>query len=168
MKHFAQFLSEGAEVKPQLGLNDIEVRNTVDDLKALLANLHVVHIKIHNFHWNVRGPFFGPLHKLFDDVYDRTGERLDKVAERIRAIGGVPPGSMSEFLALTTLSEAPGELLPCEDMLKKLVTDFEHLSAGARIALQHIKDDEGTMNLLADFVEHVDKDAWFLRSHLAS
>ena len=169
MKYYKSFITEalGEEVKPQLDLKP-EVNNVmIENLKALLSDLHIVLIKVHNFHWNVgNSPFFGPLHKLFDDVFDHVGGHIDKVAERIRAIGGVAPGSMREFLEMTTLQEDPGMLRPCQEMLTKLVADLEHLSIAGRTIIDRADDDQGTINLLAGFVEDIDKDAWFLRSHI--
>src|SRR5262245_44620603 len=40
-------------------------------------------------HWNVKGPSFIALHKLFDDVYAEVSEYVDTIAERIVQLGGV-------------------------------------------------------------------------------
>jgi starvation-inducible DNA-binding protein len=164
MKKFQAFLQE--EVEPNLGVYDEVTDKAKHGLGKLLADLHVAFIKVHNFHWNVIGPFFGPLHALFDSVYGHLGEHIDKVAERIRAIGGVAPGSMKEYLEMATLTEERGESRPTHEMLSKLVADLEHLSRTGRQLAGEVDGDEGTMNLLADFVEQIDKDAWFVRTHL--
>lgn len=164
MKKFQTFLEE---VEPKLGVAPDVTTKAKAGLGKLLADLHVASIKVHNFHWNVSDtPFFGPLHKLFDDVYGHLGEHIDKVAERIRAIGGVAPGSMKEYLEIAILTEEPGKLRPTHEMLQKLLADLEHLSSFGRILIGEVDGDQGTMNLLADFVETIDKDAWFVRSHL--
>jgi starvation-inducible DNA-binding protein len=167
MKTFNNFLYE--EVKPDLGLDAKENKTVVESLSTLLADLHVFSIKVHNFHWNVSNtPFFGPLHKLFDDVYDHTQDRIDKTAERIRQIGSVAPSSMKEFLNATTLKEEVGKLREPEEMLTKLLADLESLSKSARKVVINTKFDQGTVNMLADMVENIDKDSWIMRSHLKS
>ena len=35
-------------------------------------------------HWNVKGPSFIGLHKLFDEIYEAAGEYIDLIAERVR------------------------------------------------------------------------------------
>jgi len=154
------------EVTPELGLDMAENETVVLRLKVLLSDFHVFSIKVHNFHWNVTGPSFGPLHKLFDEVYDHAGGHIDKVAERIRQIGGVAPGSMKEFLANATLDEEAGALGDSQEMLRKLVADLEVLSKDARRIVLETQDDQGTVNMLADMIESLDKDSWFLRSHI--
>jgi starvation-inducible DNA-binding protein len=163
MKKFQTFLEE---VEPKLGVPEKVNTKAKSGLGTLLADLHVVSIKVHNFHWNVIGQFFGPLHKLFDDVYGHTNEHIDVVAERIRALGGPSPGSMKEFLAASSLSEEDGKQRPNHEMLTKLVADLEHLSSTARELADSIPEDQGTVNMLAGFVEAIDKDAWFVRTHL--
>src|SRR5688500_14883360 len=39
-------------------------------------------------HWNVKGPQFIALHKLFDDIYEATGECVDRIRERRAPLGG--------------------------------------------------------------------------------
>ena len=164
MKKFQAFLQE--EVEPKLGMMlEVPEKSRVG-LGKLLADYHVVQLKVHNFHWNVIGPFFGPLHKLFDDVFAHLGEQIDTVAERIRALGGFAPASMKEYLGMTSLGEEPGENRPNHEMLTKLVADLEHLSAKARELADSVPEDQGTVNMLAGFVEALDKDSWFVRTHL--
>jgi starvation-inducible DNA-binding protein len=161
---FVDFIRE--EVEPNLGLNTKDNKTVVSALRVLLADLHVFSIKVHNFHWNVSNtPFFGSLHKLFDDVYNHTQEQIDKTAERIRQIGSITPGSMKEFLNATTLKEENGELREPSEMLKKITADLEALSKFARIIVIDTKTDQGTVNMLADMVETLEKDAWLVREN---
>jgi starvation-inducible DNA-binding protein len=45
-------------------------------------------------HWNVKGPHFIGLHKLFDEIYEGVGEYVDLIAERIVQLGGVAEGTV--------------------------------------------------------------------------
>lgn len=38
-------------------------------------------------HWNVRGPLFGQLHALFDDLYKVATKHADKLAEHVAMLG---------------------------------------------------------------------------------
>ena len=39
--------------------------NIINNLNELLANSYILYLKTQNFHWNVTGPLFDTLHKLF-------------------------------------------------------------------------------------------------------
>ena len=45
-------------------------------------------------HWNVKGPQFIALHKLFDEVYADVEGYVDLLAERIVQLGGVAEGTI--------------------------------------------------------------------------
>ena len=154
MKRFNTFLAES-----------VADHNAEHELPILLADLHVVSIKAHNFHWNVRGPDFGPLHKLFDDIYHRLNEHIDVVAERMRALRLVAPGSMQEYLDLASIQETSGQLQPSKNMLLDLHTDLQDLSDRLNLIIIDVND-EGTKNMIAGLIESIDKDAWMVRSHV--
>lgn len=156
MKGFHQFVTES-----------VADHSTEHELPVLLADLHVVSVKVHNFHWNVRGPFFGPLHSLFDEIYGHLNKHIDVVAERMRALRLVAPGSMQEFLDLATIQETTGQLQPAKNMLLDLHTDLVDISDRLNTIMSDAND-EGTKNMIADMIESIDKDAWFVRSHVAT
>src|SRR5882757_9130940 len=45
-------------------------------------------------HWNVKGPSFIGLHKLFDDVNEDVETYVDLIAERIVQLGGIAEGTI--------------------------------------------------------------------------
>ena len=154
MRQFRKFITES-----------IADDTITSQLPVLLANLHVLSVKVHNFHWNVKSSDFGPLHKMFDGFYESLNSHIDLVAERLRQFKLVAPGSMREFLALATLTEVQGGFIPAKQMLELLQTDYESLS----MLLNDIAsktNDEATKSMIASMIESVDKDAWFITSHL--
>ena len=44
-------------------------------------------------HWNVKGPSFIALHKLFDEINEAVEEYVDLLAERVVQLGGVAEGT---------------------------------------------------------------------------
>lgn len=138
-------------------------------LNALLADEFLLYTKTRNYHWNVTGETFGPLHQLFNEQYDALNTIVDDVAERIRALGGTAPGSLGEFLDLARIKETPAEPLSAAHMIGNLLADYEsvieHLRSDLVVCLEKYHD-VGTNNFLANLLERHEKTAWMLRAHL--
>lgn len=138
-----------------------------DGLRHLLADTYLLYLKTQNFHWNVTGSHFTSLHHLFEEQYVQLAEAADLLAERIRALQAIAPGSFAEFLKLTSLKEASGEPTASE-MVASLLNDHEALSASIEDLLKSIENegDEVTTDMLIQRKTEHDKTAWMLRSVL--
>jgi starvation-inducible DNA-binding protein len=139
-----------------------------DKLNDLLSNEFVLYTKTLNYHWNVHGPLFGPLHALFQKDYEELLDIVDDVAERVRSLGHLSLGSLKEFLAHATVKENPTKHLEAMAMIKNLLADHEAIIKQIRkdIELSAKLDDMGTNNFLCDLIEKHEKMAWMLRAHL--
>src|ERR687884_2029810 len=89
-------------------------------LSQVLGDTYTLYLKTHSFHWNVTGPMFHTLHQMFEEQYRELWEAGDQIAERIRALGFIAPGSYKEFSELTYLQEAEG-VPPAAEMVRQLV-----------------------------------------------
>src|SRR5262245_47857059 len=58
-------------------------------------------------HWNVKGPSFIALHKLFDEINEEVEEYVDLIAERIVQLGGVAEGTVGVVAERSTLVDYP-------------------------------------------------------------
>jgi starvation-inducible DNA-binding protein len=140
-------------------------------LNQVVADLSVLYVKTRNYHWNVEGMQFGPLHDLFEGQYDQLAETIDEVAERVRMLGGRPIGTMSQFLEHATLKEHPANDFPdALTMLANLVADHESCIRFLREAVDTCEKhhDMGTNDFLTGLMEQHEKTAWMLRSHLGT
>lgn len=155
-------------MKPNLGLSGKARDAVLEVLGRLLADEHVLYVKTRNFHWNVTGLDFGSLHELFETQYEALGETIDEVAERIRMLGGVAPGSMKEFLKLTRLDEQPGGKLEAEKMIAALLSDHEAVARALREGIEVAAGagDAATDDFLTGLLADHEKTAWMLRAHL--
>jgi starvation-inducible DNA-binding protein len=138
-----------------------------EELTHYLADTYALYLKTQNFHWNVTGPTFYSLHKMFEEQYQELAAATDEIAERIRALGSAVPASFSEFSKLTSIKEE-GSTNSAENMLKKLCQDHETLSQQATmiIAKSQEAEDEATTDLLIQRQRAHDKAAWMLRSSI--
>jgi len=152
----------------QIGLNEEQRTQVIDRLQVALANQHVIYLKLRNFHWNLHGPRFSPLHELFQEQYKVMEKSIDDTAERIRMLGGVPSGSMAEFLQRTKLEEHAGELIHGENAIEELVRDREEVIRLTRESIDAILElgDEGTADMLIAQIRGHEEVAWMLRSFL--
>ena len=110
---------------PNIGIANQSLKSVVDLLNSLLADEFVLYVKTRNYHWNVTGPHFHDLHKLFEAQYEELDDIVDEVAERVRSLGGVSSGSMTEFVKQARLKEKPGQLSPSQTMIRDLLEDHE-------------------------------------------
>ncbi|NTU78860.1 MAG: DNA starvation/stationary phase protection protein [Chloroflexales bacterium] len=158
-----------ASVTPDLGLSAANTEGVAALLSRLLADEHVLYTRLRNYHWNVVGMAFGPLHALFQAQYEALADDIDEIAERIRMLGPTVPGTLTEFLQLATLAEHPGNLPDDRGMVAQLVADHEaiirHLRRDLRAADEQY-DDMGTSDYLTGLMEKHEKEAWLLRAHI--
>jgi len=141
----------------------------IQALQVLLANYQVVSNNVHGQHWRVVGMDFMQLHLFYDTLYDSLLENIDTVAERIRALGGFPNSAMSEYLAIATIPEIIGLLLP-EEGLSMLLDNYEATMRSLRDlnALATKFSDAATANMVGDLIEVGEKQTWFIRAHIDS
>jgi len=138
-----------------------------DDLARLLADSYTVYLKTHGFHWNVTGPMFTTLHTLFEQQYTELALAVDEIAERIRAVGEMAPGSYAEFSELAAVKEARGKRSAVE-MVRELADDQDRIVAAARkvVANAEANGDSASADLGVRRIDVHEKNAWMLRSHL--
>jgi starvation-inducible DNA-binding protein len=152
-----------------IGISNANVQGVTAILKRLLADEHVLYTRLRNYHWNLVGMAFGPLHAMFQEQYEALADDIDDIAERIRMLGQPAPGTMTEFTQLATLSERPGELPDDHGMVAQLVSDYEaiirHLRKDLR-ACDEQYDDMGTSDFLTGLMAKHEKSAWLLRAHI--
>ncbi|CAN5924297.1 Dps family protein [soil metagenome] len=161
---------------PKVSSNGIEIglsskqREAVNRaLNVALANSYVLLTKTKKAHWDVVGPQFMTLHKLWDEQYTAIAELADEIAERIRMLGGFPLGTLQGFLATTELAEEPGNVPSATDGVSMLLRDHEAIIRSLRKAIEQCDGkwgDAGTADFLTGMMEQHEKMAWMLRSFL--
>jgi starvation-inducible DNA-binding protein len=151
----------------RIGLTDAQRAGVVDILQRLLADEYVLYTKTRNYHWNVTGPRFHDLHKLFEEQYEALDEVIDELAERSRALGAPAVATLTEFLQLARLKEEPAGDPDDGRMIANLLADHETLIRQLRIDLEAAGErfrDAGTNDFLTGLMERHEKTAWMLRA----
>ena len=137
-------------------------------LNQSVAETAVTTMLAQNFHWNVKGMAFGPLHELFQQIYEDHFTAQDDLAERIRALDAHAEGMLAGMLKRSKVTEHDGHASD-KEMIKMMLDAQETLAAtlagcGA-LAAEH--GDTLTEDLCIARGQTHEKFAWFLRSHLA-
>ncbi|TKB43156.1 DNA starvation/stationary phase protection protein [Thalassotalea mangrovi] len=148
-----------------IGIDDKQRENVAAQLKILLADSYTLYLQTHNFHWNVTGPQFRELHLMFEEHYTELATAVDEIAERIRTLGVVAPGTYKAFSELSTIKEVDG-VPEAEVMVKILTASHESVVKTCRQALKAAQsaDDESSAALISDRMRVHEKTAWMLRA----
>ncbi len=136
-------------------------------LGRVLADSYVLMLKTQNVHWHVVGGAFVGVHTLTEQQYNDLFMAVDEIAERIRALGKVAPGTMAEYLQLARLSEGLGGTDDAS-MIRGLVEAHSTMSDLLRkeIDIMDDLDDYGSEDLFVQRLRVHEKTAWMLRSIL--
>ncbi|MGH7741106.1 MAG: DNA starvation/stationary phase protection protein Dps [Candidatus Eiseniibacteriota bacterium] len=118
-------------------------------------------------HWNVKGPHFIALHKLFDDVYADVTEYADLIAERIVQLGGVAFGTVRDVAENSELDEYPTNISAGEDHVKNLSAALAAFGSRMRIAIAETGelDDDASADICTEITRGADKWLWFIEAH---
>ncbi len=152
-----------------IGLTEEERHGVVDLLNHDLADLYILVIKTKKYHWDVVGPQFRTLHKLWEEHYNTLTANIDATAERIRALGGYPLGTATGFIQYSSIQEHPNDLPSANEMVSRLVKDHEQIIRNLREHIDRCADkfhDEGTADFLTGMMEQHEEMAWMLRSFI--
>jgi starvation-inducible DNA-binding protein len=151
-----------------IGISEKDRAAIAGGLSKLLADTYTLYLTTHNFHWNVNGPMFNTLHTMFMAQYTELWTAVDPIAERIRSLGHIAPGSYAQFGRLTSLKDAPETRPAALDMVAILVQGHEAVARTARSIFPLVEKagDEPTADLLTQRLTVHEQSAWMLRSLL--
>src|SRR5437773_11475131 len=77
----------------------------VELLNARLADAIDLQTQCKQAHWNVKGPNFIGLHKLFDEINEEVEDYVDEIAERAAQLGGDVLGTARMAAGRSTIPE---------------------------------------------------------------
>ena len=139
-----------------------------DALNQSVAETAVTTMLAQNFHWNVTGMAFGPLHDLFQKIYEDHFVAQDDLAERIKALNAHAEGPLAGMLKRSKVNEHDGHASDKQmiQMMQEAQETLASTLAGCgALAAEH--GDTLTEDLCIARGQTHEKFAWFLRSHLA-
>jgi starvation-inducible DNA-binding protein len=143
-------------------------RQVIELCNARLADAIDLQTQTKQAHWNVKGPDFIALHKLFDEVNDDVEEYVDLIAERAVQLGGVADGTARSVAKRSTLPEYPLKGGTGRQHVEALSTALASFGKAVRTAIAESDrlDDADTNDIFVEISRGVDKWLWMVEAHL--
>jgi starvation-inducible DNA-binding protein len=135
---------------------------------ARLADAIDLQTQCKQAHWNVKGPDFIALHKLFDEVTEDVEEYVDIIAERVVQLGGTADGTARSIAKRTTLPEYAAKSASGRDHVEALATALAAFGKLARRAIEQSTElgDADTADAFTEISRGTDKWLWMVEAHL--
>jgi starvation-inducible DNA-binding protein len=139
----------------------------IQAINKQVANWTVLYVKLHHYHWFVKGHHFFTLHEKFEELYNEANEHIDVLAERILTIGGKPISTLKECLEKASIQEAKGNESE-DDMVFEICEDFKKIIQELQEAMRLAENayDQGTSDILLSINGSLQKHVWMLKSYL--
>ena len=135
-----------------------------------VAETTVTTMMAQNFHWNVTGMAFGPLHALFQEIYEDHFQAQDELAERIRSMGHTVDGRLSAMMDISKVIEDPEELHKSDKEMINALAEAQKTIAATLAGASDIaaaNGDKLTEDLCVERGRTHEKFVWLLQSHLS-
>ncbi|HEY8258146.1 MAG TPA: DNA starvation/stationary phase protection protein Dps [Gemmatimonadales bacterium] len=118
-------------------------------------------------HWNVKGPSFIALHKLFDEINEAVEEYVDLLAERVVQLGGVAEGTAGVVAKRSALPDYPLTISSGLDHVAALSDALAAFGRTARIGIEEMNEleDADSADILTEISRGIDKWLWFVEAH---
>lgn len=133
-----------------------------------LADAVDLQSQIKQAHWNVKGPHFIGLHKLFDEVDEAVESYVDLIAERIVQLGGIAEGTARVAAARSRLEEYPLAIADGHahvEAVSKALSAFGHEARNTIDQADELNDAD-TADIFTEISRGIDKWLWFVEAHL--
>jgi len=118
-------------------------------------------------HWNVKGPQFIALHKLFDEIDEAVEEYVDLLAERVVQLGGIAEGTARVAAERSELPEYPPTISTGEEHVWAVSNALASFGTRMRRAIDETDelDDRDSADICTEISRGVDKWLWFVEAH---
>jgi starvation-inducible DNA-binding protein len=119
-------------------------------------------------HWNVKGPQFIALHKLFDDINEEVEEYVDLLAERVVQLGGVAEGTARIVAQRSTITDYPLDIVGGQEHVDALSSALAAFGTASRKGIDQTQElgDADTADILTEISRGIDKWLWFVEAHM--
>ena len=134
-----------------------------DNMQKVLVDLIELHLQGKQAHWSVVGKNFRDLHLQLDEIIDSAREFSDEVAERMRAMHGMPDGRSETVTATTTLPKYPDDEVDTTEVVDLITERLEATVKTMRTVHDEVDDEDPTSaDILHGVIEKLEQYAWMV------
>lgn len=132
-----------------------------------LADILDLRSQLKQAHWNVKGPNFIGLHKLFDEVVESVDGHADEIAERAVQLGAMVAGTVRSAAKRSSLTEYPLAIAKGRDHVGAVADALAAFGKSARAAIDAADKagDKDTADLFTQVSREIDKHLWMVEAH---
>ncbi|MBO9577693.1 MAG: DNA starvation/stationary phase protection protein [Microbacteriaceae bacterium] len=135
----------------------------IGHLQAVLVDLIELATQMKQAHWSVVGRNFRDLHLQLDEIIEEARRFGDEVAERLRALHGVPDGRSTTVAATTTLGAFPDGEVDTAETVDLVTARVEAVVATCRRVHDEVdEEDPTTSDLLHEIIARFEQFAWMV------
>lgn len=134
-----------------------------DNMQKVLVDLIELAGQGKQAHWNVVGKNFRDTHRILDEIIESTREFSDEVAERMRALHGIPDGRSDTVSETTTLPEFPNGEILTSDVIDLVTQRLEAVVHTMREVHDEVDEEDPTSaDILHTIIEKLEQFAWMV------
>ena len=101
-----------------IGLDDDVVQQLVPKLDEIQATMWTLYHQYQKHHWLVEGPQYRDLHHFLEENYEEVHKYIDRISERMTALGGIPTSSPVNQAKLSHVEHEPEGTFRIREMLQ--------------------------------------------------
>jgi starvation-inducible DNA-binding protein len=141
-----------------------------DLLNQRLADCIDLQTQCKQAHWNVKGPSFIALHKLFDEINEEVEEYVDLLAERVVQLGGIAEGTARVVAERSSLDVYPLVDSGGPQHVESLSIALAGFGRSVRLGIEEMNElgDADGADILTQISRGIDKALWFVEAHQQS
>lgn len=142
--------------------------NAIGLLNQRLADCIDLQTQCKQAHWNVKGPSFIALHKLFDEINADVAGYVDLLAERVVQLGGVAEGTARIVASRSGLADYPLSISSGMEHVGALSDALAQFGRTVRIGIEEMNEleDADSADILTEISRGTDKWLWFVEAHI--
>ncbi|HLV84544.1 MULTISPECIES: DNA starvation/stationary phase protection protein Dps [Devosia] len=153
---------------PAIALKANAKSTVIDILNARLADSIDLALIVKQAHWNLKGPNFIAVHEMLDPMRAAIDGHVDVIAERVAQLDGIALGTSQIVAKSSTLAAYPTDIRKVTDHLQALAERFASLANQVREDIDATDEagDADAADILTAYSRDLDKNLWFIKSHL--
>ncbi|MWB97351.1 Dps family protein [Agromyces seonyuensis] len=154
-------------ITPKAGSYAEAAEATAKYLEPVVQQLVALAVNGKQAHWHVRGANFVAVHEFLDVVVDHAQDFADTAAERIVALGTPVAARVSDVAKAEPVEPHTG-FQTAEATIADVIAQIDLATAKVNEAIEGLESaDPTSQDVAIEIRRGLDKDRWFLFSHIA-